>query len=77
MYRAAAVLGLGRRAVVHIPTDEALRLDVAALRTRLRQDQAAGCTPIAVVANAGTVNMGAIDPLPELGKRCQKRAKSR
>ena len=72
VYRAAAVLGLGRRAVVHIPTDEALRLDVAALRTQLRQDQAAGYTPIAVVANAGTVNTGAVDPLPELGKLCQE-----
>ncbi|HLX57557.1 MAG TPA: aminotransferase class V-fold PLP-dependent enzyme [Ktedonobacteraceae bacterium] len=72
IYRAAAVLGLGRRAVVHIPTDEALRLDVAALHARLRQDQAAGCTPIAVVANAGTVNTGAIDPLPELGELCQE-----
>lgn len=72
VYRAAAVLGLGRRAVVSIPTDEALRLDMSALRERLRQDQAAGCTPIAVVANAGTVNTGAIDPLPELGKLCQE-----
>ena len=72
VYRAAAVLGLGRRAVVPIPTDEALRLDMAALRERLRRDQAAGCTPIAVVANAGTVNTGAIDPLPELGDLCRE-----
>jgi len=72
VYRAAAVLGLGRRAVIPIPTDEALRLDMAALRERLRRDQAAGCTPIAVVANAGTVNTGAIDPLPELGDLCRE-----
>lgn len=72
VYRAAAVLGLGRRAVVRLPTDEALRLDVAALRDQLRQDRAAGYTPIAVVANAGTVNTGAIDPLPELGTLCQE-----
>jgi glutamate/tyrosine decarboxylase-like PLP-dependent enzyme len=72
VYRAAAVLGLGRSAVVPIPTDETLRLDMTALRERLRRDQAAGCTPIAVVANAGTVNTGAIDPLPELGELCRE-----
>jgi aromatic-L-amino-acid decarboxylase len=70
--RATAVLGLGRSAVVAIPTDEALCMDVAALRECLRQDQAAGCTPIAVVANAGTVNTGAIDPLPELATLCRE-----
>jgi aromatic-L-amino-acid/L-tryptophan decarboxylase len=72
VYRAAAVLGLGRRAVVTLPTDETLRINVAVLRERIQQDRAAGCTPIAVVANAGTVNTGAIDPLPELGKLCQE-----
>jgi glutamate/tyrosine decarboxylase-like PLP-dependent enzyme len=72
VYRAAAVLGLGRRAVVTIPTDEALRLDVVALADRLRQDRAAGCAPVAVVANAGTVNTGAVDPIPDLGKFCRE-----
>jgi aromatic-L-amino-acid/L-tryptophan decarboxylase len=72
VYRAAAVLGLGRRAVVRIPTDEALRIDVTALRERLRRDREAGCTPVAVVANAGTVNTGAVDPITELGELCQE-----
>jgi glutamate/tyrosine decarboxylase-like PLP-dependent enzyme len=72
VYRAAAVLGLGRRAVITIPTDEALRLDVAALSARLQQDRAAGCTPVAVVANAGTVNTGVVDPIPDLGKFCRE-----
>jgi aromatic-L-amino-acid decarboxylase len=72
VYRAAAVLGLGRQAVVTIPTDEGSRIDVNALRERLKHDRAAGCTPLAVVANAGTVNTGAVDPLPELGKLCHE-----
>jgi aromatic-L-amino-acid decarboxylase len=70
--RATAVLGLGRGAVVTIPTDDALRMDVAALRERLQQDRASGCTPLAVVATAGTVNTGAVDPLPELGTLCRE-----
>lgn len=69
--RAAGVLGLGRRALIQLPTDDALRLDVGALRDRLRQDKAVGCTPIAVIASAGTVNTGAIDPLEDILEVCR------
>ncbi len=69
--RAAAVLGLGRRAVVQLPTDSSLRLEVSALRDKLRKDRSEGCTPIAVVASAGTVNTGAIDPLAEILQVCR------
>lgn len=70
--RAAAVLGLGRRSLILLPTDKELRLDVGALRERLRKDKADGCTPIAVIANAGTVNTGAIDPLGEVLQVCRE-----
>ena len=69
--RAAAVLGLGRSAVIQLPTDSNLRLLVDALSERLRQDKADGCTPIAVIASAGTVNTGAIDPLEEILQVCR------
>jgi aromatic-L-amino-acid/L-tryptophan decarboxylase len=72
IHRAAAVLGLGRQAVVTIPTDDGLRLDVDALRQRLQQDLAAGCTPIAVVATAGTTNTGSIDPIFDLSRLCRE-----
>jgi glutamate/tyrosine decarboxylase-like PLP-dependent enzyme len=70
--RAAAVLGLGRRSLVPLATDSALRLDTADLRRRLRQDRADGCTPVAVIASAGTVNTGAIDPLREIVDICRQ-----
>lgn len=69
--RAAAVLGLGRRAVIQLPTDNNQRLLVSALRDRLRHDKGNGCTPIAVIASAGTVNTGAIDPLAEILQVCR------
>lgn len=72
IYRAASVLGLGREAVVIIPSDESYRMDLAHLEQRLLRDIAAGCTPIAIVANAGTINTGAIDPLPQLAALSQK-----
>ena len=53
-------------AVVAIPTDAALRMDISALHEQLQHDRSAGCTPVAVVASAGTVNTGAVDPLPEI-----------
>jgi aromatic-L-amino-acid decarboxylase len=70
IYRAAAVLGLGRDAVVTLPTDDSLRMDVYELARRVRSDTAAGCTAVAVVATAGTINSGAIDPLPEIAAIC-------
>ncbi len=69
--RAAAVLGLGRSAIIQIPTDSNLRMLVDALSDRLHQDKADGCTPIAVVVSAGTVNTGAIDPLEEILQVCR------
>ncbi|WP_376792884.1 pyridoxal phosphate-dependent decarboxylase family protein [Thermoflexus sp.] len=72
VHRAAGVLGLGRRALVQLPTDDFFRLDVSRLREQLRRDKADGCTPIAVIASAGTVNTGAIDPLHEIVQVCRE-----
>jgi aromatic-L-amino-acid decarboxylase len=72
--RAAGVLGLGRRALVTLPTDDGFRMDVDALRAQLRRDKAEGCTPISVVASAGTVNTGAVDPLSEILEVCREEA---
>lgn len=72
MYRAAAVLGLGREAVVTLPVDEGLRLDVDELRRRIESDRGQGATPVAVVATTGTINSGAIDPLPAIAEVCRE-----
>lgn len=72
LHRAAAVLGLGRRALVSLPTDNSFRLDVHALAEQLHRDLDEGCTPIAVVASAGTVNTGAVDPLSEILEVCHQ-----
>lgn len=61
--KAMALLGLGRRNLHLVPVDGAWRMDVRALEAAIEEDLAAGGSPIAVVATAGTVNTGAIDPL--------------
>ncbi|MFJ8621585.1 pyridoxal phosphate-dependent decarboxylase family protein [Kitasatospora sp. NPDC093550] len=61
--RAAALLGLGERAVVPVPVDRGLRMREDALERALAEAGWAGRTPIAVVATAGTTDTGAVDPL--------------
>ena len=61
--RSTGVLGMGRRAVRVISCDPQGRMDVKDLRRSIAADQSAGMLPVAIVANAGTTNTGAIDPL--------------
>ena len=68
IHRAAAVLGMGRSAVVTIATDKNGRLVPQALRQQLQADAKKGFVSVAVVASAGTTDTGAIDPLREIGE---------
>ena len=61
---------MGEREVRVLPSDSSLRLPVDAVASAVAADRAAGRTPFAVVANAGTTNTGAVDPLPELADLC-------
>jgi aromatic-L-amino-acid decarboxylase len=64
--KAVAMLGIGREHLRSIACDDSYRMLPSELERALREDQAQGRTPIAVVASAGTVNTGAIDPLEEI-----------
>jgi aromatic-L-amino-acid decarboxylase len=68
VHRAAAVLGLGRDAVVNIASDAKGRMLPNALMKQLASDQNTNYVPVAVVANAGTTSTGAIDPLRLIGQ---------
>ena len=72
MPKAASMLGIGKDAVVRIPVDRELRMDPAALRQQIESDRAAGLHPVCVVATAGDVNTGAIDPLDAIADVCAK-----
>jgi aromatic-L-amino-acid decarboxylase len=71
--RSAGVLGLGRRAVRAVPCDSQGRMRVDALLEAVNADQQAGLVPLAIVANAGTTNTGAIDPLQAIGEIARER----
>ena len=72
MVKAVSLLGLGRRSVRYIATDERFRMSAMALEEAITGDRAAGHKLIAVIASAGTVSTGAIDPLDEIGAICRK-----
>lgn len=66
--RAAAILGLGRSAVVTIASDGMDRMRPDALQRQLEADADGDRLAVAVVANAGTTSAGAIDPLRAIGE---------
>jgi glutamate/tyrosine decarboxylase-like PLP-dependent enzyme len=70
--KAADLSGLGTGELRWIPVDGDGRMDVAALRTRISADRAAGHRPFMVVGTAGTVSTGAIDPLREIRDVCRE-----
>jgi len=71
--RSAGVLGIGRRAVRPIACDAHGRMRVDELRRTLDEDVRAGILPLAIVANAGTTNTGALDPLAAIADIAQRR----
>jgi glutamate/tyrosine decarboxylase-like PLP-dependent enzyme len=73
LVRAARIVGVRPGHVRMIPTDARFRIDMAALARQLEDDLAAGLHPIAVCANAGTTNTGAVDPLVALADLCAER----
>jgi glutamate/tyrosine decarboxylase-like PLP-dependent enzyme len=70
--KAVSILGLGTNNLRKLPTDERFRLRLDALAAAVVADRAAGRRPFCVVASAGTVTTGAIDPLAELSGFCRE-----
>ncbi len=68
--RAARIIGVRPQGIFKVASDADYRLPVAALNEAVARARALGFTPIAVCANAGTTNTGAIDPLPEIAAFC-------
>ena len=70
--KAVELLGIGSHHMRTIEHDGAWRMSPSALAARIKQDRRDGLTPIAVIASAGTVNTGAVDPLQEIAEVCQE-----
>ena len=68
--RAARIIGVRRNGIITVPSDSQYRLPVASLTAAVDKARHDGFTPIAVCANGGTTNTGAIDPLPAIADFC-------
>lgn len=66
--KSMALLGLGRDNLRLIPCDEDFQLRTDELQKAIDADRRTGKHPLAIVATAGTVNTGAIDPLLEMAR---------
>jgi glutamate/tyrosine decarboxylase-like PLP-dependent enzyme len=60
------LLGMGRRSLHKIPTDDRFHIRIDALRDRIAHDIDHGYRPVCIVGVAGTTSTGVIDPLDEL-----------
>ncbi len=69
--KALRVLGFAREQIRALPSDENFRLPVESLRQAVSEDRAGGKRPFLVIANAGTTNTGAVDPLDRLADLCE------
>jgi glutamate/tyrosine decarboxylase-like PLP-dependent enzyme len=70
--RALHVIGFRGEQTRKLPSDENFRLSIQTLRGAIAEDRARGLRPFCIIANAGTTNTGAIDPLNDLADLAAK-----
>ena len=70
--RGLRMMGFDPSQLHKLPSDEMYHLPLTQLQRAVAEDRAAGKTPFCVIANAGTVNSGAVDPLPALAEFCRQ-----
>jgi aromatic-L-amino-acid decarboxylase len=70
--RAARIVGVRQDGIVVVPSDQFFRLDPQALARAISSTRERGLAPIAVCANAGTTNTGAVDPLAAIADVCTR-----
>ena len=69
-YKALRTLGLGAACVRPIAIDDRYAMRVDLLAEAVREDRRSGVEPLAVIAQAGSVNTGASDPIETIADFC-------
>jgi len=72
LQKAVELLGLGSDSMRRIPVNNALQIDLYALKAAIKNDRDLGYFPFCVIGAAGTTNTGAIDDLNALADICQE-----
>jgi glutamate/tyrosine decarboxylase-like PLP-dependent enzyme len=71
-HKALRTLGLGSGCVRAIPIDRAYGMEVEPLVAAIERDLASGVEPAIVIAQAGSVNTGACDPVDAIADVCER-----
>ena len=72
MSKGLRILGFRHEQKRTVATDNSLRMSLPELERAIAADRAAGLKPFCIVANAGTTNTGAVDPLGPLADLCAR-----
>ncbi|HEX7941575.1 MAG TPA: aminotransferase class V-fold PLP-dependent enzyme [Gemmatimonadaceae bacterium] len=72
LQKAVDMAGLGTDSIRWVPVDRDQRMDSDVLQVMVEEDKRRGHHPFLVVATAGTVSTGAIDPIAELALVCRE-----
>lgn len=70
--RALDELGFPTETLVVVPTDDRFRLHAEPVAAAIERDRAAGLTPLAISAVAGSTNTGSVDRLEELAELARR-----
>ncbi len=65
--RALKICGLSECKIRFVPLDQKFRMKTDELEKTINEDKSNGLNPWLIVASAGTTDLGAIDPLEEIG----------
>jgi len=70
--RGLSMLGFPAETLVPVPADDLFRLQAEPVAEAIAKDRAAGLTPFAIVATAGTTNTGSVDAIGDLGALAER-----
>lgn len=70
--RVVDLLNLGRDCIRLVQSREDFSMDTGNLEQLIQEDLARGDSPLCVVAQVGSINVGVIDPLDEIAAICKK-----
>lgn len=72
MEKSTHLMGMGYEAVVKVPVNDAMQMDIAKLRELIECDLQAGNIPFCIAATVGTTDFGSIDDLKTLRSICNE-----
>lgn len=69
--KAANILGIGKKNLISVPTDENNKILVPELLLKIRELKSQGIAIAAVVAIGGTTETGSVDPIEKIAEICE------